>query len=167
MQLQVFRHALYVADIGDTDLYHAVVGLDKDGRLSLGPDSGGTLLFYPVRRPHKVLQAEGLQQVVNGIDLEALDSIFGVGGGKYDEGRGSQRLDELHAIEVGHVDVAENDVDGLTVEHVDGLEGTLALGCQLKEWHLINIGDELLQGQRLVVDGDDSYHVMGMLSSTV
>ena len=110
-------------------------------------------IFQTVGGAAELIEAEGLEQVVDGIDLEALDSILGVGGREDDERRYRKRLHEIHAVEVGHVDVAEDGIDGLTVEDVLGLEGTLALGDELQKRNLADVCDELLQSQGLVVDG--------------
>ena len=90
-------------------------------------------------------EAEGLQEIIDGIDTEALDGVFGVGGGEDDEGRGSERLDEVHAVEVGHVDVAEDGIDGVVFEEGTGLHRTLALGSEFEERYLTDIGNELLE----------------------
>ena len=98
-----------------------------------------------VCRPLEVLQAEGLQQIVDSVDTEALDGVFRVGGGEDDEGRTSERLDEVHTVEVGHVDVAEDGVDGVMFEEFASLHSTLALGSEFEERHLTDIGNELLE----------------------
>ena len=100
---------------------------------------GDQPFFQTVCRPHEVLQAERFEQVVDGIDTEAFDGVFRVGGGEDDERRYGERLDEVHAVEVGHVDVAEDGINRLTVQHVDGFDGTLTLCYQLQERHFPDI----------------------------
>ena len=95
--------------------------------------------------PLEVLESEGFEEVIDGIDLETLDSIFGVGSGEDDEGRYGERLDEVHAVEVGHVDVAEDGIDGVVLQVLTGFQCALALGSKFEERHLTDVGDELLE----------------------
>ena len=111
------------------------------------------LLLHPIGGAQEILHTEGLEQIVDGIDAEALDGILGVGRGEDNERRHGERLNKIHAVEVGHVDVAEDGVDDLLVEDVAGLKGTLTLCHEFQERHFLDIGGELLQGQGLVVDG--------------
>ena len=73
-------------------------------------------LLDAVGSPHEVLQAEGLQQVIDSIDLETLDGIFGIGSSEDHQWWGRKGLDEVHAVEVGHVDVAENDIHRVVLQ---------------------------------------------------
>ena len=99
------------------------------------------------------VEAEGLQQIVHGIHLEALHGVFRVGGGEHHEGWCGERLHEVHPVEVGHVDVAEDGVDVLIVQYLLGLKGALAFSAETEKGYLLDVGSELLQSQWLVVDG--------------
>ena len=162
VNLQVFAHALDVADVADGDAHHAVVGLDEDGAVGLHGAAlllgrvrvaQVVLLLYLHRGTQEVVHAERLQQVVDGVDLVALDGIFRVGGGEDDERRGCQLAHEVHAAEVGHIDVAEDGVHHVVLHDLACLECAAALACQFEKRHFADVGDELAQGQGLVVDG--------------
>ena len=159
MHFQVLAHGLDVADVVDVHLDDAVLGLEEErrgrgrgGRRTLDLRTldafaqalGGTL---------EVLQPEGLEQVVDGGHLEALDGVLGIGGGEDYQRCKGERLDKVHAVEVGHVDVAENGVDGVVLQEVARLDGTLALCRQLEVGHLADVGGQLSERQRLVVNG--------------
>ena len=47
---------------------------------------------------------------------------------------------------------AEDGIDVLSVEDLLGLDGALTLSFEREEGYLLNVGGELLQGERLVVD---------------
>ena len=110
-------------------------------------------LLQSVCSSHKILKAERFEQVVDGIYFESFHRIFGIGCGKDNERRCLERLYKVHAVEVGHVDVAEDSVNGFLIQKVTGLNGTLTLACQFKEGHLADVGHKLAKCQRFVVDG--------------
>ena len=62
------------------------------------------------RRAAEVGKAEGFEQVIHGVELEPFDSVFRVGRRENHHRPVDQRADELHAAQVGHVDVDEYQV---------------------------------------------------------
>ncbi|GAA4956227.1 hypothetical protein GCM10023238_23610 [Streptomyces heliomycini] len=60
--------------------------------------------------------ADGLEHVVDGLQVEGLDGEVLVGGDEHDErrpGEPAEQPGEVEAVEAGHLDVEEDDVDGL------------------------------------------------------
>ena len=165
---KVFAHALDVAYVVDVDPYHAVLRFQEDGVVVVGRcrllnGRCGSVKqvvagLHLVGRPLHVVETEGLEQVVHGIDLEPVDGILGVGSGEDHQRWCCQRLHEVHAIEVGHVDVDEDGIDHLFLHDLAGLEGTLAGFHELQEGYFLDIGGQLAECQRLIVDGKASYH---------
>ena len=71
--------------------------------------------FQTIGRTAEIIESERLQQIIDGIDLKALDGILGIGCSKHHEGWRGQRLHEIHTIQVGHVDVTEDGINYLVV----------------------------------------------------
>ena len=164
VDLQILAHTLDIADVGNGYLDNFVVGLDEDGVIFFGIRLGHLGYRNSNRRglqsfleaigcTTEIIEAEGLEQIVDGIHLEALNGILGVSCGEDDEGRGCKRLDEVHAVKVGHVDVAEDGIHRFAIQELFGLEGTLALAYELEKRNFLYVTDELLERQGLVVDG--------------
>ena len=63
-------------------------------------------------------------------------------------------MGQLHAIEVGQLDIEEEQVGFLLLDGVDGLNGVCEGGQERQVWCLGNEGLQEFDGQRLVVDND-------------
>jgi len=131
----------------------------------------GGYIFHPffdtIGGTAEIVESEGFQEIIYGIDPESLHGIFAIGCGEDDERRCLQRLDEIHAVEIGHIDVAEDGINGFFCQKLPCFQGTLALGSEFEERNPLDIGHELPQGKRLVVDGKTAYHASGITSSTL
>ena len=93
------------------------------------------------------------EQVVHGVEFEAFDGVFGVGRGEDHHRALDQRTHEVHAVEIGHVDVHEDQFDGMRGEELLGFEGVVARSGQFEVGDLADVGGELTQRQRFVVYG--------------
>ncbi len=69
-----------------------------------------------------------------------------------------KRLDEIHAVEVRHVDVAEDGVYGIVLQIGACLECALELGYELQIWDVVDVGGQLSESQWLVINGNTAYH---------
>ena len=163
VDLQILAHALHATDVGDRHAHHLVLRLEEDvvvlvylrraggscfllvEQVILAVDTLGSLL--------KLFEAEGLEKIVVRIDLVALDGILAVGGGEDDQRARVEGTHEVQAVEVGHADVAEDGVNGLLLHQRVGVDGALAFADQFQVGYLFDIGGQLLQGERLVVNG--------------
>ena len=149
---EVLAHGLDADDVGSRDGDGAMVGTDIDGRELQA-------LTYTLQRTAEVGEAEGLQQIIDSGDLETLDGILGIGGGEYDEGRAElggvlgELTHEVHAVEVGHIDVAEEDIDGFGSQDILSLHSAAALGNELEVGDTLDIGYNLAQGQGFIING--------------
>ena len=109
-------------------------------------------------RAAEVGEAEGFEQVVDGIELEALHGVLGVGRGEDHHRADDHRADEVHARKVGHVDVGEDQIDRVRGEELLRVDG---VGEGRRQFQIGDLGDvacKLAQGQRFVVDGDTFKH---------
>ena len=106
----------------------------------------------------EVREAEGLEQVVHGIEFEAFDGVFGVGGREDDHGAVEEPADELHAVQVGHVDVHEDQVDLFRGEPLLSLDGVVEPCDEFQVGDFGDVGGDLAQSQGFVVDGDTLKH---------
>ena len=100
----------------------------------------------------EVVESEGLEQIVDSIDLESVDGILRIGCGEHYERRRCERAHEVHAIHVGHIDIDKDGVNSFIVYYVACLDGALTFGYKVEKRYLPDVGCELLQCQRLVVD---------------
>lgn len=103
-------------------------------------------------------QSEGLEQVVNGIDLIAVDGVFTVGGGEDDDGWCDERPHKVESAEVGHVDIDEDGIDDIFFHELFGFGGTLAFTDEFEERYYLDVCGKLLQCQWFIVDCKDFNH---------
>ena len=164
VDLQILAHAFHIADVANVDANRLVVGLEEHRvAVKLVDDDARFLrhrsvlqfvaMLHLLGSPLKVLQAERLEQIVDGIHLEALDGILRVGRGEHDKGRSLHLLDKLHTVEVGHVDVDEDGIDYLLIHDLLGLQSALAGSHQFEVRYLLYVCGQLAQCQWLIVYG--------------
>ena len=118
--------------------------------------------------------ADGLEDVVDGLEVEGLDGEALVGGDEHDErrpGEAGEEPGQVEAVEAGHVDVEEDDVDGLGPVG-SGLQGPVdpaqrlgrvarALGAADPGIRVQQV-QQFLQGGLFVVDGEGAQHEGGV-----
>ena len=81
---------------------------------------------------HEAGEGDGLEQVIDSIDLVTLEGIFAIGGGEDDGGDVLEGARKFDAVEVGHVDVEENDIDMMLLAEAEGFEGVLGGAGELE-----------------------------------
>jgi len=132
-----------------------------------GPGAGFNLgpgLFNRLRDP---LFIEGLQDVIDSVDLERFDRVLIEGGRKDDLGQGNlaieQLLDDAETVEAGHLDVEKNEIGIVFLDQADGFEAVLALGDDVNISGVFEQVGEFVACQLFVVDDDDGkrHGVMG------
>ncbi len=78
---------------------------------------------------------EGLEQIVDGVDLKGADGVLIVGGGEDDLGQGGALLEQFlqhsEAVEAGHLDVEEDEVGLVGADEFDGFDAVDAGGENL------------------------------------
>ena len=78
---------------------------------------------------------EGLEDVIDGVDVEGLHGVLVKGGGENDVGDFELALYELfedaEAVEAGHLHVEEEKVGGMLFDEIDGFEAVFALGEEM------------------------------------
>lgn len=150
MDAHVFAHAFQVDDVLEFDQRDHVVGLDREkfaavlrqrdafrrlfGMFAAAADELGER-FGPLCGTVELVETEGFEQVVDRFELEPLDGVFGVGGREDDHRpllRG-ERAHEIDAAEIGHVDVAEDQIHGLFFERAGGFEPRCGIRPQVPE----------------------------------
>jgi len=57
------------------------------------------------------LEYDGFEEVVYGLQTEALQGIFGIGGNEDAHGRSIERVQKIDTIEVGHINVQKHQVN--------------------------------------------------------
>ena len=110
---------------------------------------------------HEAGEGDRLEQVIDSIDLVAFEGIFAVGGGEDDGGHVLEGARQLDAVEVGHVDVEENDIDMMLLAEAEGLEGVLGGACELEFGYLADVVLEEFASQEFVIDNEDLVHGRG------
>ena len=96
---------------------------------------------------------DGLDEVVDGVDLEGAERVLVVSGGEDDEGLMGEAGEEIEAGEAGHLNVEEEDVNGFAgfVEELEGLGG---IGGAAGDGDAVKGGEharEALDGEGFVV----------------
>lgn len=171
----VFAHAFQVDDVLEFDQRDHVVGLDREkfaavlrqrdafrrlfGMFAAAADEFGER-FGPLCGTVELVETEGFEQVVDRFELESLDGVFGVGGREDDHRpllRG-ERAHEIDAAEIGHVDVAEDQIHGLFFERAGGFERVAVFARKFQKGNACDVGAQLAQCERFVVDGDAFNH---------
>ena len=114
--------------------------------------------FHLLHRLQHALAVEGLQQVIDGVDLKGADGVLVEGGGEDDLREAGLLVEEFfedgEAIEAGHLDVEEDDVGLVGADEVDGLDAVGALGEDLDAFGGLEQVEELLAGEGFVVDDE-------------
>ena len=162
INLHIVLQALDVENLVKGYLLEFVVALDKDiGALCRCGyrGAGGTVplgQLEPLQRLlgglEKIGIGDGLEQVVDGIDLVAVHGILPEGGGKDDATAPLDHARELHAVEFGHLYVEEDEVDVALRNPFDRLHCRVERGFQLQEGGALDITLQQLYGQGFVVD---------------
>ena len=173
MHLQILRHALDVAYVGNLYAHHLMLRLQEDIlvcllRLRFSGERQRRIVvliafLYAQSGTTEVVQTERFEQIVYGVNLESVDSILRIGCGKDHKRRRHERAHKVHAVKVGHVDVDEDDVNAFVVDDVARFESTLTLAHERKERNLRHVDCKLLECQRLVVDDKSLYHSVWIL----
>ena len=83
-----------------------------------------------LQRALEALRAEGLEQVVHGVGVEGAHGVLVVGGDEDDHRRlrGFDQFQHFEAIQLGHLDVEEEQVRAGFGDGLDGLEAVGAFG---------------------------------------
>ena len=102
----------------------------------------------------ELIIADGLQEEVEGTHLVTLEGVFLKGGGEDDARFRGYHVGQFHAVEIGHLDVEEEQIGLLLLDGVDGLDGVSEGGQERQVWRLGNEGLQEFDSQRLVVDDD-------------
>ena len=172
MHAHVFAFAFEIDDVADFHQRYLVVRLHRDILLVFGQRLrngfrcvGRSLVVAQfvervclARRTTEVGEAERLEQVIHRVELESLDGVLRIGRGENHHRAVDQRADEIHAVEVGHVDVDENQVHLLSREHLLRFQGVVVFCDEVQIGNFRDVACQLTQSQRLVVDGDTFKH---------
>ena len=173
----IVLHATDVDDVADGNLTIFAIDLEENGT-SPYPSKGGeglrTTLYVlytlpgrhssPLGRSGEVpllrlvdcskelIISNGLQEEIEGTYLVTLEGIFLKGGGEDDTRFRGYHVGELHTVEIGHLDIKEEQIGLLFLYGIDGFDG-VGEGCQMRQ--IRRLGNKRLQefhGQRLVID---------------
>ena len=113
------------------------------------------MLAHTRDRLGKTLAFDGLDQVVDGVHLERVERELAVGGDEHDGGRELevlQRVGELQAGRLGHVDVEEHHVARIFLQLFDGLAHAGSLGDHFGLAQLVEKESQFGTRRGLVID---------------
>ncbi len=103
--------------------------------------SGETLLGA-VERGLKALDGDGFEEIVHGVDFEGANGVVVVRGDEDDRGSVADQFENFEAIELGHLNV-EEDERGLALG--DDLDGFEAVGALAEDFDFRMRGEEFAQ----------------------
>ncbi len=118
--------------------------------------------------------ADGLEDVVDGLEVEGLDGEVLVGGDEHDErrpGEPGEQPGHVEAVETGHLDVEEDDVDrlGAAGTRLQGaVDAAQRLGRVAGALRAADAGvgvqqvEQFLQRGAFVVDSEGAQHELGV-----
>ncbi len=164
MQTHVFAYALQIHYVAYAHQHGAIVCPDREKfailhrSLLLPSLIGAAAALDKLFERHglidgfeKLVIAERFEQVVYRIELEAVYGKFRVGGREYHEAEPVERTYEVETVLIGHVDIDEQQIRILPVEHVARLRSAAACSHQFERRGPCYILLYLTQSQRLVV----------------
>jgi hypothetical protein len=163
-------------EIFGVDEKHALLRLDKDlGRLTgrgfgarelrdelleaFGGAYGGVnFAFGALNGFGDACLVEGLEDIIDGVDVEGLDSVLVEGGGEDDVGdfefAFNEFFEDAEAVEARHLDVQEDEVRRILFDEVDGFEAVFALAEKIDLREGLEEESEFFASGFLVVDDD-------------
>lgn len=120
VDFEVVVPAFDVLDVGDEDFDKAVVYAEDELRGLGGVLAAGDGFFEGLLEAG---EGERFEEVVNGVDFVAFYGVVAVGSGENDEGWLGDGFVEIESRDGGHVDVEEEEVDGVLAEEGHGFGG--------------------------------------------
>ncbi len=110
---------------------------------------------------------KGLEQVIDGVDVEGAHRILVEGGGKDDLRHAvgvvplQQLLEHGKAVQAGHLHVQKHHIRMVSANQMDGLDAVLALGDDLDSSRGVQKVFELFAREPFIVDDERSHwHVI-------
>ena len=106
---------------------------------------------------------EGLEEVIEGVGVEGLDGVAVIGGDEDGKGHAGNAngVDDGEAVDLGHLDVEEDEVEVMGLEQIDGGAAVGGLGDEAVG---LEQSAEALAGGGFIVDDEDvagSRHARG------
>jgi hypothetical protein len=150
---------LDVQHLGPRDEPGDPAELDGDAVLAARAVAAPAGLDDTAHRLRQSVLADGLEDVVDRVELERLDRVVVVRGDEDDWWRGleaGQHLGQLEAVEAGHPDVGEDRVDAALLQHAQGLGGVVGRGDVPDPSVVLEQPGELVERGTLVVDDEDA-----------
>ena len=121
-------------------------------------------------RLEHALFIEGLQQIVDCVDLKGAHGVLVEGCGEDDLRQGHVAIEQLlehgKAVQAGHLHVQEHEVGLMPADEIDGLDAVGALAQNLHAARVFEQELELLAAERFVVD-DEGGQGLRLFSVTV
>ena len=105
-----------------------------------------------IGRFQEVGVANRFQQIIECVDLIAVERILAESGRKDDARVGLQDAGKLHSVELRHLDIEEKQVDRLFAEGGKRVDGAIVFSRQFQERRLVYITFQQADSQRFVVD---------------
>ena len=172
MNLQILIHTLDIHDIIKVYPKDLGAGLQIDEsffRSILRAHLTGPALVQFFCHPMKIIHIIRFQNIIDCMNLIALYRIFGISCGKDHHWRIGKFLDEVHTVDIGHVDVNEHSINISTGKHFLSLVDSPAGSDKLQIRYFINVSLQFFQSHRFVINGQASYfHTFtGIFSKTL
>ncbi len=99
----------------------------------------------------------GLEQVIDRIEIEALECMLFVGGGEDDFALATHEPGNVKPVELWHLDVEQEKVRRVIAQVLQSVDGVGEGGGEGELGVLVDVGFQEFDGQRFVVD-DDGFH---------
>ncbi len=106
----------------------------------------------------ETLGADWLDEVVDGIEIERLDCVFGVGGDHDRLGRRVKCFQEIEAGCARHLDIEEEGIRSFFADQLEGGGFGLSLPDDLNAWMRRKKLAKALKGEPLVIAEDYTEH---------
>ena len=115
---------------------------------------------YAPERDAEPIFVEGLQQVVDGVDVERPNRVLVVRGHEHDDRElfALERIEHAEAVELRHLHVEKHEVGPLSPNDIDGLGSVARLTHEREALRRVDERAEPAPDEWLVI-GDDNAHV--------
>ena len=154
----IVLEALEVKDLVEKEFDHLAIDAEiqegpfAEHRSSLGLTGKGQMAIGLLQAEQETFERDGFQEIVRHIQFEPFESEVPVGRGQNHLGPLVERPQKLQSVQLRHLDIQEEQVDGLLPQKFVGIQCVGALPCAVQQVEPGNMAPQNSPGMLLVID---------------